>query len=228
MRAKSSWIFIGVPLIVVVTVLVVVHSKRSPTISSVGSEPVDAGSSSGFVLANFPDRAIAGISAGQRDALWRDTEASLSMYLSNNLPEMVTYLRELRQTAPAQWDDPEMLKTWYARHEWFFSSFRVIDGEVGVFPVFASGVAHGPATLAEKVNFSEQVSLSGLPFQKSSDTSRLVYEVQVPAQYTFTDGTNQHVRFGLVMEWDPARTAWIPIGTRFYDIPVGRPVPNVP
>jgi hypothetical protein len=228
MRVKTSSIFIGISLVVGFVVFVVVYLKSSPATSSTGSQRVAPKSASGLVLADFPERAIAGISAGQRDALVRDTEATLSVYLSNNLPEMLSHLRAQRQSAPSQWDDPEIIKTWYARHEWFFSSFRVVEGEVGVFPVLANGVTHAPATLAEKVNYSEQANLTGLPFQKSGESRRLVYEVQVPTEYTFTDGVNQRVRFGLLMEWDPVRTAWIPIGTRFYDIPVGKPAPNVP
>jgi hypothetical protein len=210
---------------VTVSVVLLARSTHSPDSAVSAEHSTNEHEAS---LVGFPSQTPRGMTQRQWEELSRSTDEVMGMYLCNDLPEMLNFFREKRQSAPPQWDDTQVVKTWYERHEWFFSSCRLVDGSVTVHPVLAAGVMHPPATLAEKVNFSEQLRLTGLPFQPADKTKRIVYEVQVPMEYTFADGVKQRVRFGVVMEWDSQRSSWISLGSRIYDIPVGRPVPNVP
>ncbi len=197
--------------------------------SPVTSDKDAALTSGSRVIASFPPVPPSQLNLAEYEALKRDSEEVAGVYVSNDFPSMLAYLRDRREFAPDQWNDQQLMRTWYEKYEWLFSSARIVNGDVTIHPVLLGGRTHEPATLGEKVNFMESVRLTELPFQRGPVASRKVLEVQVPFEYEcHEDSELQRTRLGLVMEWNPTRQIWVPIGTRVYDLTLNRIVPALP
>jgi hypothetical protein len=197
--------------------------------SPVTSDKDAALTSASRVTANFPPVPPSQLNLAEYEALRRASEEVAGVYVSNDFPSMLAYLRDRREFAPDQWNDQQLMRMWYEKYEWLFSSARIVNGDVTIHPVLLGGRTHEPATLAEKVNFMESVRLTELPFQRGPIASRKVFEVQVPFEFEcHEDGELQRTRLGLVMEWNPTRQIWVPIGTRIYDLTLNRIVPALP
>ncbi len=181
------------------------------------------------VISNFPRSPPPQLNQGAYELLMRDANEVAGVYVSNDFPSMLAHLRDRREFAPEQWNDAALMRIWYEKYEWLFSSARVVAGDVTIHPVLLQGRKYEPATLGEKINFMESVRLSELPFQNGPVADRKVLEVQVPFEYqSQEDGAMQRTRLGLVMEWNPTRQIWVPIGTRVYDLSLNRIVPALP